>query len=319
MKKAPPEPDSLEPQPIPDDPHKELKANLAEFLLSLIQAFLRTGYYTPDHPEAKKARLGLYENFQNLFTQKDELTFLVMDDSKEKKILIEGVLPETYDLNSLMLRGMAEMYTPKFAKFLERKDLISLTLKNTMTQTEFTNFIDLMGEPLFVDTHEKGDKERFSQTLKERGIFNISYIFKQELLVIQRKIPWRSRLALVRLKKDLSMVPLYMDLDAEGMKKVRKQIIQDVARPIQTAEVIYPILMNSDMAETKEFKISEINEEIIACLSGELLFQMSKQLLNEILRHGQTETPQAKSAKLATQLTSSLNLRKIKGSEPVLK
>ncbi len=319
MKKDPPEPDSLEPQPIPDDPHKELMANLAEFLLSLIQAFLRIGYYTSDHPEAKKARLGLYENFQRLFTQEDELTFLVMDDSKGNKILIEGVLPETYDLNSVMLRGMAEMYTPKFAKFLDRKDLISLTLKNAMTQTEFTNFVDLMGEPLFVDTREKGDKERFSQTLKERGIFNISYIFKQELLAIERKILWRSRLALARLKKDFSAVPLYMDLDAEGMKKVRRQIIQDVARPIQTAEVIYPILMNSDLAETKEFKISEINEEMIACLSDELLFQISKQLLNEILRHEETKTPQAKSAELATQLTSSLNLREIKGTESILK
>jgi len=34
-----------------DDPHREIKAQLAHFLLALIQAFLRTGYYTSDHPE----------------------------------------------------------------------------------------------------------------------------------------------------------------------------------------------------------------------------------------------------------------------------
>jgi hypothetical protein len=49
---------------LTDDPHGEIKVRLAEFLLALIQAFLRTGYYTPDHPESQKAKVGLYENFQ---------------------------------------------------------------------------------------------------------------------------------------------------------------------------------------------------------------------------------------------------------------
>jgi hypothetical protein len=119
MKSTPSGPCSLHTEPIPADPHKKLKANLAEFLLSLIQAFLRTGYYTSNHPEAKKAKLGLYEDFENLFTQKAELTFLVRDDPEGKHIIIEGVLPEIQSLNSAMLRGMAEMYAPKFAKFLE--------------------------------------------------------------------------------------------------------------------------------------------------------------------------------------------------------
>lgn len=319
MKNTPPEPDSLDTEHVPGDPHKELKANLAKFLLSLIQAFLRTGYYTSNHPEAKSAKVGLYEDFQKLFTQKGELTFLVRDDPEGKNILIEGVLPEIHYLNSLMLRGMAEMYTPKFAKFLERKDLISLTFKNTMTRTEFTNFVDLMGEPIFIDTQEKSDKERFSQILKERGIFNISYIFNEELLGMKREIPWRSQIALARLKKDFSTIPLYQDLEAEGLKKVRGQIIQDVARPIQNTEVIFSILMNSDLAETKEFKESEIDEEMIACVSDEFLSEISKTLLKEALRHGETEPPQGKLVGLARQVASSLSLREIKGKEAILK
>ena len=65
-----PETESIGPQPVADDPLKEIKANLADFLLALIQAFLRTGYYTPDHPQSKKAKVGLYEDFKNLFTKK---------------------------------------------------------------------------------------------------------------------------------------------------------------------------------------------------------------------------------------------------------
>ncbi|MBW2340174.1 MAG: HEAT repeat domain-containing protein [Deltaproteobacteria bacterium] len=313
-----PESENTVVEPIPDDPLKEIKAKLAHFLLALIQAFLRTGYYTPDHPQSKKARIGLYEDFKNLFTQKDELTFLVRDDEKEKKLLIEGVLAESHPLEEVMIRGMAELYTPKFAKFLERKDLISLTLKNSMTRTEFTNFVDVMSDSSFVDTQEKSDKERFSRTLQDKGIFNISYIFSEELLAARRKIPWRSQIALSRLNKDFRTIPLFLDLDEEGFKKVRRQIIQDITRPIQNSEIVYPILMNTDLAETKEFKESEIDDAIIVFLSDELLFKLSKILLREKLHQKEPESHQGKLLVIARKLASSLNLREIKGREPIL-
>jgi HEAT repeat protein len=227
-------------------------------------------------------------------------------------------MSEAQPLDALMLRGMAEMYTPKFTKFLERKDLISLTLKSTMSRAEFTNFVDLMGEPIFVDTHEKKDKERFSQTLKERGIANISYIFSEEFLAIKRKIPYRAQIALTRLKKDFNMIPLFYDLDEEGLKKTRRQIIQDIARPIQTTDVIYPVLMNSDLAQTKELKESEINKEMIAFISDKILLDTSKTLLKEAVRNGGAKPPQGKAITLAKQLASSLNRRKIKGGASII-
>jgi HEAT repeat protein len=311
MKTTIPEQASLHTEP-------EFKANLAKFLLHLIQSFLRTGYYTPDHPEAKNSKLGLYEDFQKLFTKKGELTFLVRNDHEGKEIQIEGIMPEAQSLDSLMLRGMAEMYTPKFTKFIEQKDLISLTLKSTMSRTEFTNFVDIMGEPLFVDTHEKKDKERFSQILKEKGIVNISYIFSEEFLAIKRKIPYRTQIALTRLKKDFNMIPFFYDLDEEGLKKIRRQTIQDIARPIQTPDAIYPVLMNSDLAQTKELKESEINEAIITFLSDEVLLNTSKTLLKEALRNRGAEPHQGKAIELASQFALSLNERKIEGGESIL-
>jgi hypothetical protein len=300
-----------------DDPHKETKAKLATFLLALIQAFLRTGYYTPDHPEAKQAKMGLYEDFQALFTERDELNFLVREDLEGKSVLIEGVLPEVQDLNTLMIAGMAEMYVPRFVKFLEHKDLVSLTLKNAMTSTEFTNFVDVMSEATFLETREKTDKERFSQTLKEKSIFNISYIFNEELVTV-RNIPWRAQIALTRLKKDFRTVPLFVDLDREGLKQVRGQIIQDVVRPFRDPEAIYYVLMNSDLAVTEEFKEAEIDHETINCLSDDLLVGVSQSLLREAFRDSQQETAQGKSVQLAKQFAHTLNLREIKGRESIL-
>ncbi|UCE84077.1 MAG: HEAT repeat domain-containing protein [Deltaproteobacteria bacterium] len=301
-----------------DDPHREIKAELAQFLLALIQAFLSTGYYTPDHPESQRAKVGLYEDFQKLFVQKNELTFLARDEIEGKTILIEGVLPEVQDLNSLMIAGMAEMYVPRFAKYLEQKDLISLTLKNAMTPEEFTNFIDVMAEPTFGDTKDKKDKERFSRTLQERSIFNISYIYNEELLAVDRNIPWRSQIALTRLKKDFSMVPLYADLNPEELKKVRGQIVQDVVRPFQDAQAIYHVLMNSDLAVTKEFKETEIDEEMIRSLSDDLLMNVSRALITETPAQEKGDSAQEKSVALARRFASTLNQRGIEGRESVL-
>ena len=250
--------------------------------------------------------------------QKYELTFLVCELPEGKKVLIEGMFPEPQELNAIMLQGMAEMYTPKFVTFLERKDLISLTLKAAMTWTEFNNFIDLVGEPTFADTLERSDKERFIQALKERGILNISYIFNEELLAGDRDIPWRSRVALSRLRKDFKMIPMYQDLDQEGMKRVRRQIIQDVVRPMQTEDVIYPIVANSDLAETEEFKESEIDREMIACLSDELLLRISRTFLKEATGQREADFRPEKTTRLAKQIASSLNSKEINGRDRIL-
>ena len=171
--------------------HK-LQAKLTSFVLYLIQAFLRTGYYTPDHPESKKAKEGLYPLFKELFATEEELSFLVRDEQQGQEIFVEGVLPEAQKLSRMMLKGMGELYVPRFAKYMERKDLVSLTLKSRMGQIEFGRFIDVMSEPSLVDTRRKQDKERFAQSLLSCGIFNISYIFNEDLLTPDREIPWRA-------------------------------------------------------------------------------------------------------------------------------
>ncbi len=123
---------------------QKLQSKLAGFVLHLIQAFLRTGYYTPDHPESRKAKDGLYQLFKELFETEDELAFLVREEQEKLEVFVEGVSPEAQRLSRMMLKGMGELYVPKFAKYMERKDLISLTLKSRMGPVEFSNFIDVM-------------------------------------------------------------------------------------------------------------------------------------------------------------------------------
>src|SRR5512139_3034867 len=113
-------PEGLPPEEV--DRLQELQSKLSDFVLHLIQAFLRTGYYTPEHPESKRTKEGLYQRFRDLFEGEDELTFLIKVEEEKEEIFVEGVLPEAQKLSRMMMKGMGELYVPKFAKYLERKD-----------------------------------------------------------------------------------------------------------------------------------------------------------------------------------------------------
>lgn len=274
-------PEGLPPEEV--ERLQKLQSKLTDFVLHLIQAFLRTGYYTSEHPESKKAKEGLYQLFKNLFEGEDELAFLVREEQGKQEIFVEGILPEAQKLSRMMMKGMGELYVPKFAKYLERKDLISLTLKSRMSQTEFTRFVDIMSEPSLVETRRKEDKERFTQTLYSRGILNISFVFNEELLAPEREMPWRARITISRIRKDLKMIPLLQKMLRQDLREIRKHLLSDALRPLRQSDLLCAALCNSDIAATSENQEEMIEDEIISFLQKHYLFNTSKIFLREHL------------------------------------
>ncbi len=280
-KKSPGIPEGLPPEEV--ERLQKLQIKLTDFVLHLIQAFLRTGYYTSDHPESKKAKEGLYQKFRELFEEEDELAFLVREEQAGQEVFVEGVLPEAQKLSRMMMKGMGELYVPKFAKYMERKDLISLTLKSRMKQGEFSSFVDIMSEPTLVDTRRKQDQDRFAQALYSRGIFNISYVFNEEFLALEREMPWRARLTLSRMRKDLKMIPLFQKMMGQDIQEIRISLLRDALRPIRQSDLLCPILRNSDLATTSESLEETIEDEIISSLKKQYLLNTSKIFLREHL------------------------------------
>jgi HEAT repeats len=274
-------PEGLPPEEV--ERLQKLQAKLTNFLLHLLQAFLRTGYYTPDHPESARAKEGLYQQFNILFESEDELTFLVREEQEQKEVLVEGLLPEVQKLSRMMIKGMGELYVPKFVQYLERKDFISLTLKSRMGQTEFTRFIDIMSDPSLVDTRRKQDQERFTQALLSRGIINISFIFNEELLAPEREMPWRARLTLSRMRKDLKMIPLFQKMLKQEIHDIQRNLLRDALRPNRQSDLLCAILRNSDLAAISEMREEILEDEIIAFLQKQYLLGTSKIFLREHL------------------------------------
>ena len=250
----------MDPQ-APATQHSPGQEAVAEFVLSFVQALLRTGYYLPDHPQARRAKEGLHRRFESLFQGRQELTFMVQDLGETSSILVEGALPETQRLSALMPTGMAEVYAPRLAHFLERKDLVSLTLKEGMEEEEFSHFIDVLSEPGGGGLDAAG-RERFVTHLNENGITHFSLVFKEDLVAPERRLPWRAQLAISRLKKDLKQVPLFHDLDAAGLRLLRQQTLHEVLRPISRPDLLAALLMNSDLAMSPEVSEEEIEEEL---------------------------------------------------------
>ena len=295
---------------------QKVQAKIGDFVLHLMQAFLRTGYYTPEHPESKRAKEGLYQLFKALFESDDELTFLVREEQEKHEIFVEGILPEAQKLSRMMMKGMGELYVPKFAKYMERKDLISLTLKSRMNQTEFGRFIDIMSEPSLVDTHHKQDKERFTKTLFSQGVLNISYVFDEELLAPEREMPWRARLTLSRMRKDLRMVPQFQRISGMGIEDLQKSLLRDSLRPVRQSDLLCEILLNSDLAAPPGVPEEFVEDEILSYLERHHLLGTSKAFLREYLRIKglkKSDALEMKADRLANKV--SLRLGKAGGKE----
>jgi len=275
-------PEGLPPEEV--ERLQKLQAKLTDFILHIVQAFLRTGYYTPDHPEAFKAKEGLFQQFKSLFEREDELAFLARDDQEQKEVLVEGILPESQRLSRMMMRGMGELYIPKFVNYLERKDLISLTMKSRMEQTEFTQFIDLMSDPSYLDTHRKEDKDRFISALYNYGISNISFVFNEEMVLApDREMPWRARVTLSRMKKELKMIPFFQKMSGQELQVIRKRLLEDAIRPLRIHELIYSVVQNSDLAATPENREEVIEDVLVTFLPSLYFIGTTKVYLKEHL------------------------------------
>lgn len=274
---------------------------LGEFILSFVQALLRTGYYKPDHPQARKSKQGLHGCFQRLFQGRHELTFMVQDLGESKNVLVEGVLAESQRLNSLMPAGMAEVYVPRLAHFLERKQLVSLTLKESMGEDEFSRFVDVMSEPGTAALDAEG-RQRFVAQLRERGVESFSLLFLEDLVVTERKLPWRAHLAIARLQKDLQHIPLYHGLDEHGLRKVRQQVLHEVLRPIARADLLCALLLNTDLVATHEVGEQEIERELADFIFEKLVVPTGRAALDALSTPGAPAPPARQKRALAALL-----------------
>ncbi|MEW6109981.1 MAG: HEAT repeat domain-containing protein [Nitrospirota bacterium] len=258
-----------------------VKPELSEFVLSLIQAFLKTGYYMPDHPEAKKARTGLYENLKNILKGKSEICFIAVKEGGLSEIFIGGIFEEPVNAGSFMMKSMAEMFIPKFVEYFDRKNLSSFSMKATMSRQEFEKFIDIMTESPMNEDDNIDSPDSLTMKLVKNDILMVSTVFNVDIVGKGRKLPWRVEVSLSRLKRDLNMIPLYKDITEGKINEIRKMVFEDIIRPLKSPKLIEEMLANLDLisSDLKGFDPEEFESKIIEHVDEKSLLDVSRELI----------------------------------------
>jgi HEAT repeat protein len=252
----------------------------SKFLLSFIQALLKTGYYTSGHPETSKARKDLYNSFQTVISGHKELTFILASVKDTRDIMVDGIVDEPVAMSVFFLKEMAEMFLPKFLAYFDRKNLSSFSIKAAVTEDEFEAFIDLMSESPAHETNVD-TREKLYLDLLNKNVLHVSTVFNIDLVGKERKLPWRVEIALTRLKKDLSLIPLYKNLNNEKMIELKNMVFDDIIRPIKSHDIIKDILVNLDIISPDIAGISkdEFEDRVTDYINKGYLFRAAPEIL----------------------------------------
>ncbi len=244
------------PQTSEIDDEQRLRVNLGQFVMDLIKALLKTGYYDPDHPQARQARAGLHAQFRALMKDRFELGFVRTASAENPEIITEGVLTEPLSLAALLGKGVGALFVPKLYEYFERHALQSFAINAGITEEEFDGLIDIITREPGVG--RGGAKMNLGELLLDRQIFHVSLLFSEDLVGRERRMNWRVRLALSRLKKDIRVVPLYRHAGEQALQRAKHQIIEDVIRPVRRPDLLCTLLVNCDLVALDESLIGQV-------------------------------------------------------------
>ena len=73
-----------------------------------------------------------------------------------------------------MLRGMADLFAPKFLAFFDRWGLLSFSIKPDCAAKDFNAFVEVMSQPPASDVGTMNASDRLTEAFVERQIVSIS-------------------------------------------------------------------------------------------------------------------------------------------------
>jgi HEAT repeat protein len=295
-----------EPEPEVSAPPTTEKKNLtiverekvkpvADFIMDLTKAMLRSGYYSTDHPGAQDAKRGLYEAFQKSLGDSNEFMISSQETREQTDISITGILDEPVNVRTLVGAGMAELFVPKLREYFNRKGLVSFAIKKSISLEHFEGFVDIMSDPKADRGENSKVGELLSNALIEHGITEISTVFMDDMIALELNLPWRVEMAIQRLAKDLKVLPMFQAKSDDAIRELKLQIIQDIIRPLKHPEFLKDLIINcyiiAKHVETVETE--DIEKVIIEAFPLETLLPTSRYIFDELnhLRELNVKTP----------------------------
>jgi HEAT repeat protein/Tfp pilus assembly protein PilZ len=257
-----------------------------DFVMDLTKAMLRTGYYSPDHPGSQNAKRGLYEAFRKCLRDSAEIMITSQETREKTDVLITGILDEPVNVRTLVGAGMAELFVPKLREYFSRKGLVSFAIKKSISAEHFDGFVNVMSDPSADHGENAKVGELLTKALVEQGISDISLVFMDDIIVLEKNLPWRVEMAIQRLAKDLKVLPMFRGESDEAIKRMKLQIIQDILRPLKHPEFLKDLIINCYVIAQHVNNIQEedIEKVIIEAFPMETLLPTSRYIFQELNR-----------------------------------
>jgi len=265
---------------------------LASFISNLCKCVLQTSLYTRDHPQAKAgvdATFIAMEALEGLF---GEFTFIVSSWKESGEgMAIDGLFTEPIDLSQIVTGTAGEHFETKLHSFCKRNRLISFSLKNTIDSEEFHRFIavfvefhvDQASSVLMQEYGQEATGPNFTEKLLKENVINVPIVSEQDMLEAKRRIPWRVRVALSRLRKDLSVIPIYAEASSMQLKTAKLRLLRDILRPLRQGSHLRDLFVNLDLISDaiEEFEGVDLEVDIMDALSVDRALELARQLLKE--------------------------------------
>ncbi len=265
---------------------RERMQPVATFILSLVKAMLRTGYYAPEHPGSKKAKEGIYTDFKVAAGDRPDITLTSQETQGRFDVLISGVLDDQVSLRGLIGIEQAKIYMPKLKDYFSRKNLVSFSMKRHLPLEHFEDFIDIMSDPARDRGTEGAVGSLLTSALVEKGITEVSAIFVDDMIIFELKLPWRVELAIQRLAKDLKVLPMFKDKSTDEIQTIKIHIIQDIMRPLREPHMLKDIVVNAHVIarHVDAVDAEELEQTIVKTFPMEILLPTSKYVFEELAR-----------------------------------
>ncbi len=263
---------------------RALAHSIADFILNMTKAMLRSGYYDPEHPASKTAKKGLFQELQKNTDTIDEIMIAREESRKEDDIIITGVLDEPVSIQNVVGVGKAELFIPKLSEYFSRKSLVSMAIKKNITREHFEAFIDIMCDPLADQATPGKVGSTLTNAMIDKGINEISAVFMDDLIALESSLPWRVEMAIQRLAKDLKVLPMFEGKSEEEIRAMKIQIVEDILRPLRHPNLLADIVINCYLIamHVKDLDPQDLERTIIDAFPFPILLPTSRFIFKEM-------------------------------------
>jgi len=275
-----------------------------DFLMALTKAMLRGGDETPDHPGSQSTKEDLHKAFQKCRGESGEIMITRLVTQQSSEILVTGILDDPVNIRLLFGSGMSEFLVPKLQEYFDRINLVSVSIKKDIPLKQFEIFMDIMNDSQADRGTRDKNGELLSMALVEHGITQISTVFKDDLIALELNLPWRVEMAIQRLAKDLTILPMFKSESEEAVRMLKFQVIQDILWPLNHPQYLRDLIIHCSIIaqHLKGQNVEDIEKAIIETFPLKSLLPTCQLIFNEFNHLREMQDGQHKHAILERRL-----------------